>query len=412
MDHQEQEKTKLARAFAAQVEVPIIVTSGKEMTTHQVVGTGIQKIKDIFAKAREYAPSILFIDEIDAIGQRGNGHDSIENNKNINTLLEELDGFDNDVYKPVFVIAATNRKEVIDSAIIRPGRIEEHIEIGHLDKEARKLFIQYIFESNENFDANINVDEFIKYTVGMSGAQLEQVFKKSQYELEILKEDENNSDLKIDIEMLIDRVNEVRYGKINKSRLDAKFENKLTAYHEAGHAIVSMVLNPSIPIEQISIVPRGDFGGMVAYNHEDVHRWDKRLFKGKIATAYAGRVAEEIYFEKDNGSKEFGVSSGASQDIEHATQLIYQAVCQLGMDEALGLINYGKFDLSEQTKSKIDETILRWQEEIKKETYRVLTENWSSVEKIVYQLIGEDNNGALETLDGKWLEENITIQTI
>lgn len=399
-------KTKLARAFAAQVEVPIIVTSGKDMTTIQYTGTGIQKIKDIFKKARSFAPCILFIDEIDAIGSRGQESNS-EQDKNINALLEELDGFNNDLFKPVFIISATNRKDIIDPAIIRPGRIEEHIEIPVLSKEARKEYIEYMFEKDSDFSKEINIVSFLQYTIGMSGAQLEQVFKKAKYNIEILREDKNDNSLVIDLNFLIDVVNEIRFGKINKKLLDAKDEILLTAYHEAGHAIVSLVLNPTIPIEQITIAPRSNYKGFVSYNHEEVLRWDKKLFKGKIASAYAGRLAEEIYFEKNQKQKEFGISTGASFDISNATNLIKDALLKYGMDEELGLINYSELNLSEKMKEKIDDTILRWEKELKLLAYNTLMSNWEFVEKIVNALVGNSNEEFKDTLDSSWIKENI-----
>lgn len=389
-------KTKLARAFAAQVEVPIIVSSGKDMITQQFVGTGIKKIKEIFKKAREYAPSILFLDEIDAIGTRGTRQGI--NDENINTLLEELDGFKNDSYKPVFVIAATNRKENIDPAIIRPGRIEEHIKISSLSKEARMEFIKFMFEKDNDFSNDIDTKTFLKYTVGMNGAQIEMIFKKAKYELEIKREEAEDETLQIDLDFLIDITNEIRYGKVDRSRKDAKFETLLTAYHEAGHTITSMALNPSVPIEQITIVPRADFGGFVSYNDEEIYRWDKQLFRGMIATAYGGRVAEELYFEKNNGSEFDGVSSGASSDIKQATHLIKQAILNLGMDEELGLIKYEGLDLSEATKEKIDQTILTWQAELKELTRKVLNDNWDQVEKVANELMIK------ETIDSEWIK--------
>ena len=401
-------KTKLARAFAAQVEVPIIVSSGKDMTTIQYTGTGIKKIKDIFKKAREYAPSVLFIDEIDAIGTRGQDIGG-EQDKNINALLEELDGFSKDEYKPVFIISATNRKDRIDPAIIRSGRIEEHIKIPSLSKEAREEFIHDMFSNDSDFSKKIDVKQFLKYTVGMNGAKLEQVFKKAKYNLEIKKEEQDDSALRINLEMLIDVVNEIEYGAINKSRVDAKFENMLTAYHEAGHAITSMVLNPSVSIEQITITPRSNFGGFVSYNYEEVYRQDKTLIKGMISSAYGGRVAEELYFEKNGEAKEHGVSSGASQDIAQATIQIKRAILELGMDEELGLINYTTQEISEETKEKIDKTIQKWQKEMKESTVKTLNNNWDNVEKIVLALIGDDNSDGKETIDGAWLENNLSI---
>ena len=403
-------KTRLAKAFAAQVEAPIVVTAGKDMTTMQYVGTGVMKIKEIFKKAREYAPSVLFIDEIDAVGKRGDSNGN--NDTNINTLLEELDGFKNDLHKPVFVIAATNRKDQIDPAIIRPGRIEEHIEIPSLSKEAREEFLTFMFQDDGDFSNTIDVKKFLKYTVGMTGAQIEMIFKKAKYKLEIEREETNNPKLKIDLDFLIDVTNEVRYGRVNASRADATFKNILTAYHEAGHAVTSLVLNPSIPIEQITITPRADFGGFVSYNHEEVMRWDKQLFRGKIAAAYGGRIAEQMYFEGNSKPNVLGVSAGASQDIKQATNLIRQAVLQLGMDEELGLINYDNLSLlSEVTKQKIDETILKWQNELKQLTRETLEKNWHNIERIVEELVGNDKTEGKETLDSEWLHKNLQLMT-
>lgn len=394
-------KTKIARAFAAQVECPIIVTSGKEMTTMQYVGTGVAKIKEIFKKARDYAPSVLFIDEIDAIGRRGSSENAQENNKNINALLEELDGFNRDVYKPVFVIAATNRKESIDPAILRAGRIEEHIEIGQLDKEARAEFLRFRFENDDDFSNSLDIEKFLKYTAGMSGADIEMVIRKAKYRLEIKREVSDDESLIIDLDMLIDVANEIRYGTINKSRIDASFENRLTAYHEAGHAVVSLVVNPKLPINQITIVSRDDFAGFVSFNHEEIVRYDKEFYIGMIATAYGGRLSEEIYFEHNNKSRSLGVSTGASSDIEKATMLIKDAILKYGMDEELGLIHYERKDVSASTQTLIDKVIYRWSQEAKLIASKAIQDNWVTVEKIAKEL--EEN----ERIDGIWIKENI-----
>lgn len=397
-------KTKLARAFAAQVGVPIVVTSGADMTAMEFKGTGVKKIKEVFKKVREYAPSILFIDEIDAIGSRGKNKTGSGNDEEINTLLTELDGFNNDHHKPVFVIAATNRKEMIDPAIIRPGRIEEHIEIPALTVEAREAFIKDMFESDENFASDIDVKQFLKYTAGMSGAELEQVFKKAKYNLEIMKEDKEDASLTIDLDMLIDLVNEIRYGAINKSRAEAKFHTMITAYHEAGHAIASMVFLPSLPIEQITVTPRGDFGGFVKPSEDSIQRYDKEFFIGRIATAYGGRVAEEIYFEKNQNNRELGISYGALQDIKMATGMLQDMILHLGMDDEFGLINYSKLEMSEHTKQRIDAKMIQWQKEIKEKTYDALVKNWDNMEKIVFALVGDETTSGKETLDGDWLQ--------
>ncbi len=394
-------KTKLARAFAAQVECPIIVSSGKDMLSN------VERIKDIFKKAREYAPCVLFIDEIDTIGNREQNQ---LNNININALLEELDGFNNDVYKPVFIIAATNKIDYIDPAIIRAGRIEKHIKIDSLTKEARIEFINDTFKDNDSFSSMIEVSKFLNYTVGMSGAQLEMVFKNARYKLDILREDnQNDKTLKIEFDNLVDVVNEVRYGEINKSRIDSNYENTLTAYHEAGRTVVSLALTPELLIEQISITPRVDCNSNVTYNHEDIYRWDKEFFVGKIATAYAGRVAEELYFEKNKRSSSLGLSRESIVDISLATKLIKEAVLNLGMDTELGFLNYDNLDVSELTKQKIDKVILAWQNNLNILAKRILQENWDSVEIIVKELVGDDTTIGRETIDSQWLDENIYI---
>lgn len=403
-------KTKIARAFAAQVEVPIIVSSGKDMTTVQYTGTGIQNIKNIFKKARDYAPSILFIDEIDAMGIRGQDSNG-EQDKNINTILEEIDGFRNDKYKPVFVIAATNRKDRIDPAILRSGRIEEHIEISSLSKEARTKFTNFMFNSDSDFSDNIDIRKFIEYTVGMNGSQLEQVFKKARYTIDLLREEKNDESLKIDLELLLDIINEIRYGKIDKKRADAKFENMITAYHEAGHAISSFILNPDLPINQITITPRGDFNGFVSFNHDEIYRIDKKFIMAKIATAYGGRVAEEIFFEKNHSNKSLGLSAGASQDIKFATNLIQDAILKYGMDNKLGLVDYTNLKISDKTQELINTTIIEWQNEAKELCIKTLNENWNMLEKVVIALIGDGNNNGNETLDSQWIKDNLNFNT-
>lgn len=211
------------------------------------------------------------------------------------------------------------------------------------------------------------------------------------------------------MELLIEMVNEIRFGKASKLQIDGNFANTLIAVHEAGHAIVSMVMNPSVSIDQISIVPRSNAGGFVSYNFEDVARFDKEFMIGQIATAYGGRVAEELFCLKTSGSKYKGLSTGASEDIKQATKLIGDAVLKYGMDDDLGLISYDELNLSEHTKHKIDETIHKWQNEIKLTTQEVLNNNWDNLLVIVDALIGNDTNDGIETVDDDWIKKNINL---
>jgi SpoVK/Ycf46/Vps4 family AAA+-type ATPase len=391
-------KTKLARAFAAQVEIPIIVSSGKDMTTVQYTGTGIKQIKDIFKKAREYAPSILFIDEIDAVGMRGQDN-SGEQDKNINALLEELDGFSKQSGKPVFVIAATNRMDRIDPAIIRPGRIEEHIKIPALSKQARRDFIAHMFANDDDF-GEIDVDQFLKYTVGSNGAKLEMVFKKAKYQIELNREDSEDETLKIDLELLIEIVNEVEYGKRNTTKENAEFTTKMTAFHEAGHAILGLLVTPQITIEQITIASRADFGGFVKFNHEELQRPHKSFYEGSIQVGLAGRVAEEIFHEKNNLSLDEGISYGAIGDIEQATNLAYAMIGELGMDSEWGTVKFHE-NMSDTTKANLDKRVFTLMSKLKSKTKERLEKNWETVEKLAEHLVQE------ETIDGAWLYTNI-----
>lgn len=361
-------KTMLAKAFANEADLPFISTTGSEILD-------LDFMKKIFKRAREYAPSIIFIDEIDAIGKRTGGSIDII----INHFLTELNGF-GDSKDNIFVIAATNIKEKIDPAILRSGRIDQHIEIGNLDKEAREYFINKIIK-NHNL-ININKEKIIIYTSGMTGADLERVNRESslyliKHGLEKLTED-----------ILLEKINIIKYGE----RLKGKFIQELidgTAYHEAGHAVISKILSPDTKIEQITIVPRNNSLGFVSYNNEDnVSNSTKNDIKNKICTLLAGRLSQMRMY----GENAF--DSGASSDLAHATSLANLAISKLGMSDKIGYFSIERLqenELSESLKTEIANEIKSWLDEAKEKTIILIDKNWTIIESVAKSLIKNES---------------------
>ncbi len=349
-------KTLLAKAFAKEADLPFITTTGTDLLNPE-------KTKTIFAKAKEYAPSIVFIDEIDAIGKRGNnsGREIA-----INKLLSEMDGFSSIPDENVFVIAATNFKDHIDSAIIRAGRIELHIEINALDKEARKYFIDKILETKP-VEGNFDIDKLLIYTAGMTGAELEMLGKEvSIYCI--------RHGLKaITQQILIEEINTIKYGsRITHRSIDKLMES--TAIHEAGHAVISKVLMPEVKIEQITVVPRANALGFVSYdrdkNYDSLTRED---IKNKLCVAFAGREAQLKEYGED------GFDSGASNDLNMATKYAHHAIATLGMGENTGYINVSELRDEKLFEKEIEAEIKLWLDEAKERTKKLTDENWSKV---------------------------------
>jgi ATP-dependent metalloprotease FtsH len=371
-------KTLLAKAFAAEADLPFIATTGTDLLDS---GT----IDGIFKKAKEYAPAIVFIDEIDAIGKRGQN-----NNREIpiNKLLSALDGFSNDPDENIFVIAATNYKENIDSAIIRPGRIELHVEISGLDRDARKYFIDKIIDTKPT-KGNIDINKILMYTTGMTGAQLELIGKEAS--LYCLR---HGIDA-ITQEILIEQINTIKYGeKLTHLSLEDMLAE--TAIHEAGHAILSRVLMPHIKIEQITVTPRGNALGFVSYNYEDAQsNMTIKDFKNRICVSLAGREAQI----KKYGNID-GMDTGASNDLMQATKDAYIAIAHFGMDEDVGYINIdGIINAQQRTTGitdtkhyhdKIDLALSRWMDQSTQSTKALVDEHWDKIEKLAQRLLEQE----------------------
>ena len=318
-------KTLLARAVAGEAGVPFYSISGSDFV-EMFVGTGASRVRDMFKKAKENAPCIIFIDEIDAVGRQrgagvGGGHD--EREQTLNQLLVEMDGFTGN--SGIIVMAATNRADVLDPALLRPGRFDRQILVSNPDKEARAKILQ-VHARNKRFAEDVNFENIAKRTPGFSGAQLENVLNEAAL---LAVRNHRKVITMDDIDEGIDRV---IGGPAKKSRKYIERERLLVAYHEAGHAIIGLVLEDAQVVQKVTIIPRGEAGG---YNlmtpSEETYFQTKSQLKASITGYMGGRVSEEVFFGD--------VSTGAHNDIEQATRIARLMVTQLGMSE-LGPIRY------------------------------------------------------------------------
>jgi cell division protease FtsH len=368
-------KTMLAKAFAKEAELPFISITGLELLQ-------ANKTKQIFSKAKEYAPAIIFIDEIDSIGRREDGN---SREIPINKLLSEMDGFSNEKNENVFVIAATNYKENIDEAIIRPGRIEIHIEINHLDKDARKYFLDRTI-NHKPTSGKFDMKKLLMYTAGFTGAQLELIEKEASFHCL------RSGIPSIDQEILIEQINKIKYGeKLTYLSPEQMFEE--TAIYEAGRAVISKILMPHINIEHISLTPKANNEHFVAHNYDDIQdNMTIKDFKDRICVSLAGRTAQMKHFGEVDG-----LDTGASNDLQQATRDAYKAIAHYGMDKSVGFINInGVMDAKGDTvstkdtkhfHSKIDTALENWIDEGEKNVKALVEKNWSVIEKLAKGLL-------------------------
>ena len=321
-------KTLLARAAAGEADVPFFSVSGSAFV-EMFVGVGAARVRDLFEQSKKFQPCIIFIDEIDAVGRHrgaglGGGHD--EREQTLNQLLVELDGFDDTT--STILIAATNRPDILDPALLRPGRFDRHIVIDRPDLKGRDEILK-VHMRNKNFDNNVDVSILAKRTPGLVGADLENLINEAA--LLAARHDKEN----IGMDELEEGIERILAGPERKSRLISEREKKIIAYHETGHAIVAKILPGSDPVHKISIIPRGHaaLGYTLQLPEEDRFLISRSELLNRIAILLSGRVAEELIFND--------VTSGAANDLERATQTARQMVTQFGMSEKLGLVKLG-----------------------------------------------------------------------
>ncbi|MDD2486764.1 MAG: ATP-dependent zinc metalloprotease FtsH [Candidatus Gracilibacteria bacterium] len=321
-------KTLLARAVAGESGVPFFSISGSEFV-EMFVGVGAARVRDLFKEAKEKSPSIIFIDEIDAIGKKrspgiGGGHD--EREQTLNQILTEMDGFDNDTN--VIVMAATNRADVLDKALLRPGRFDRKITINLPNLEDRMKILE-VHTKNKPLDPNIDLKKIAGTTVGFSGADLANLLNEAA----ILAGKLHSKTVTYD--MIQKSVEKILMGTTKKSLKMTELEKKNTAFHEVGHAIVGKMLPNPDPVNKISILSRGMALGVTWFLPEkDRVSVSKAKYLDELAVLYGGRVAEEIFFGKEN------ITTGASNDIEKATEIARAMVMRFGFDDELGAENF------------------------------------------------------------------------
>lgn len=316
-------KTLIAKAIAGEANVPFISMSGSEFI-EMFAGLGASRVRKLFEKAKKISPCIVFIDEIDAIGERrssGNGAET-ENNQTLNQLLVEMDGFDTE--ETIIVLAATNRPEMLDKALLRPGRFDRQITIALPDLNGREAILK-IHAKGKKFADDVNLRSIAEDTAGFSGAELANILNEAAIIATIRghKAISNN-----DIE---EAVKKVTVGLEKQSRIVSDKDKRLTAYHEAGHAIVSSQLETQKDIKEVSIIPRGVAGGYTMYKtNEDKYYISKTEMEEKLVSLLGGRAAEKIALND--------ISTGASNDIEVATQIAKDMIVKYGMSDDLGPI--------------------------------------------------------------------------
>ncbi len=318
-------KTLIAKAIAGEADVPFISMSGSEFI-EMFAGLGASRVRKLFDKARKLAPCIVFIDEIDAIGSRrtSNSGAESENNQTLNQLLVEMDGFGSE--ETIIVLAATNRPEMLDKALLRPGRFDRQITIPTPDLKGR-LEILKIHSKDKKISGNVNLESIAEDTAGFTGAELENILNEAAIIATKNKHEEIEND---DIE---EAVKKVTVGLEKKDRIISDKDKKLTAYHEAGHAVVSRYLPTQTNVKEVSIIPRGVAGGYTMYKtNEDKYYISKTEMQEKLIALLGGRAAEKLVLDD--------ISTGASNDIEVATQIARDMVTKYGMSDKLGPIDF------------------------------------------------------------------------
>jgi cell division protease FtsH len=382
-------KTLLARAVAGEAGVPFYSISASEFI-EMFVGVGASRVRDMFKKAKESQPSIIFIDEIDAVGRTrgaglGGGHD--EREQTLNQLLSEMDGFE--PHEEVIVMAATNRPDVLDPALLRPGRFDRHIVVDRPGLKERKAIIE-IHTRNKKLSADIDFERIARGTPGMTGADLENIANEAA--LIAVRKNKDSIDMS-DFEEARDTT---LMGTVRDETI-SEAEKKITAYHEAGHALVAWSLPGTDPIHKVSITPRGMAMGVTQLlPEEDRHYYPKKYLMNRLSVALAGRVAERIVFDD--------VSSGAQNDLKEATSLAEKMVSQWGMSDKVGPLNLGRGEehpflgrelalpkhYSEEMAWLMDQEIRELMDHAEAEADQILKTNRKALDNLAEALIKEE----------------------
>ena len=380
-------KTLLAKAVAGEAKVPFFSMSGSEFV-EMFVGVGASRVRDLFNKARKNAPCIVFIDEIDAVGRKrgtGQGGGNDEREQTLNQLLVEMDGFGTD--ETIIVLAATNRADVLDKALRRPGRFDRQVVVDMPDVKGREEILK-VHAKGKKFASDVDFKIIAKKTAGMAGADLANILNEGA----ILAAREGRTEITMaDLEEASEKV---QMGPEKRSKVVSETDKKIVAYHESGHAIVNFVVGGEDKVHKITMIPRGQAGGYtLSLPAEQRLVYSKKYFMDEIAIFFGGRAAEEIVFGKDN------ITSGASNDIQVATSFAQQMVTKLGMSEKFGPIlldgtregdMFQSKYYSEQTGKEIDDEIRSIINERYQKALSILNENRDKLEEVTKILLEKE----------------------
>jgi cell division protease FtsH len=391
-------KTLLARAIAGEAGVPFFSISGSDFV-EMFVGVGASRVRDLFVQGKKKAPCIIFIDEIDAVGRHrgagfGGGND--EREQTLNQLLVEMDGFESN--EGVILVAATNRPDVLDPALLRPGRFDRHVVVPRPDIRGREGILQ-VHTRKVPLSTDVDVSVLARSTPGFTGADLENLVNEAA--LLAARNDKENVSM-VDLELAKDKV---MMGAERRSMLISDEEKRNTAYHEAGHALVAKLLPGADPVHKVTIIPRGMALGLTQQLPVDEkHTYAKEYLLNNLVILFGGRVAEELVLEH--------ITTGAGNDIEKATDLVRRMVCEWGMSEKLGPMTFGKkeeeiflgrdftqkADYSKTTAIEIDAEIRRIIQESYQRAKELLTTNLRLLHKVAEELLEK------EVLDGSEID--------
>ncbi len=383
-------KTLLAKAIAGEANVPFYSISGSEFV-EMFVGVGAARVRDLFEQAKRNSPCIVFMDEIDAVGRHrgaglGGGHD--EREQTLNQILSEMDGFDTNTN--IIVLAATNRPDILDPALLRPGRFDRHIVVDLPDINGRKAILE-VHAKGMSLAKEVTLETVAKGTPGFSGADLASLINEAA----ILAARRNRKD--ISLKELEDAADRVIAGPEKKSRVIIQKEKEIIAYHESGHALTARMLPNADPVHKVSIIARGVMGGWTRFlPTEDHYLWSRSQFDDRLAVSLGGRVAEEISFGE--------ITTGAQNDLAEATKLARRMVTEYGMSDKLGPRTFGRRqelvflgreiseqrDYSDKTAQKIDEEVHDIIQRAYDTAKKILTKNKAKLKQIAEELIAHE----------------------
>jgi cell division protease FtsH len=414
-------KTLLAKAIAGEAGVPFFSISGSDFV-EMFVGVGASRVRDLFKQAKDNAPCIIFLDEIDAVGRRrgsglGGGHD--EREQTLNAILVEMDGFERNV--GIIMVAATNRPDVLDPALLRPGRFDREIVLDLPDLKGREAIL-LVHSRDVKIEDNIDFSVIARMTPMFSGAELEALINEAAL-IAVMQGKE-----KVDMACLEEARDKVRWGSEKRSRVMSEEDRKIAAFHESGHALLAHLLPDMDPLHKVTIIPRGTFlGATMQVPEKDRYTMRRKYLLGQIKTLLGGFIAEQIFFDD--------VTSGSQNDIKNATQLVRLMVCEWGMSDNVGPINYsishdtvflgrefsGPKNFSEATAQKIDKEIKLIITRQYEETRTFMLEHKEHIQKLAEALLkyetlsGEDvdklvNGASVEDLQKNSKPANDTVQ--